>query len=315
LTTEQRRAVRFRSANFDDVQATQMQFFLQLLLGGLMVGAIYGLLGMGYSLIYRASGLLTFAQGEYFMLGAFFTYSLFVSYGLPYILAAVCVVIIMASIGFGTERLLIGPLIRRGSGAIQIVLATIGLSIFLANTAMMTWGSEGFHVPSVFGDIPFRFAGMYIVPQNLIIICIMLLVMLALHLFLNKSRTGTALRATAQDKLAAATLGINVPLMVGLTWGIAVGLAGIAGLLIAPIYGVNAHMGLLVGLKGFAAAVVGGYGSIYGAVLGGLLVGVVETMTSGYIDSKLKDVIVFAFLLSVLFVKPSGLLRNEMLED
>src|SRR5450432_431469 len=292
-----------------------MQFFTQLLLGGLMVGAIYGLLGMGYSLIYRASGLLTFAQGEFFMLGAFFTYVFLVSIGVPFLVAAVGVVVIMAAVGFLTERLLIGPLIRRGSGAIQIVLATIGLSILLSNAAMMIWGSEGFSVPTVFGDTPLKLAGLHIVPQNLMIIVIMLLLMLALQLFMNKSRLGTALRAAAQDKIAAATLGINVPLAVGLTWAIATGLAGVAGLLIAPIYGVNAHMGLLVGLKGFAAAVVGGYGSIYGAVVGGFLVGIVETMTSGYIDSTMKDVVVFAVLLAVLFIRPNGLLRNDMLED
>lgn len=292
-----------------------MQFFTQLLLGGLMVGAIYGLLGMGYSLIYRASGLLTFAQGEFFMLGAFFTYVFLVSVGVPFLVAAIGVVVIMAAVGFLTERLLIGPLIRRGSGAIQIVLATIGLSILLSNAAMMIWGGEGFSVPTVFGDAPLKLGALYVVPQNLMIIVIMLLLMLALQLFMNKSRLGTALRAAAQDKIAAATLGINVPLAVGLTWAIATGLAGVAGLLIAPIYGVNAHMGLLVGLKGFAAAVVGGYGSIYGAVVGGFLVGIVETMTSGYIDSTMKDVVVFAVLLAVLFVRPSGLLRNDMLED
>ena len=292
-----------------------MQFFVQLALGGLMVGAIYGLVGMGYSLIYRASGLLTFAQGEYFMLGAFFTYTFFVLLKLPFIVAAVAVVLVMTAIGFLSERLLIGPLLRRGSSPIHIVLATIGLSIFLQNVAMMVWGSEGFYVPSVLGDMPFKVGDVYVVPQNLTIVGVMLVLMLALHVFMNHSRLGTTLRAAAQDKLAAATLGINVAFSVGLTWGIAVGLAGAAGLLIAPIYGVSAHMGLLVGLKGFAAAVIGGYGSIYGAVLGGLLVGLVETFTSGYIDSTLKDVIVFAFLLTVLFVRPTGLLPNDMLEN
>lgn len=292
-----------------------MQFFIQMILGGLMVGAVYALIGMGFSLIYRASGLLTFAQGEYFMLGAFFTYTFVVLAGLPIAVAAIAVVVVMTGVGFASERLLIGPLLRRGSSPIHIVLATIGLSIFLQNIAMMIWGSEGFYVPPIAGDMPIRVADVYIVPQNVAVVVIMLALMLALHVFMNKSKLGTSLRAAAQDKLAAGTLGINVPLAVGLTWGIAAGLAGIAGLLIAPIYGVNAHMGLLVGLKGFAAAVVGGYGSIYGAVLGGLLVGLVETLTSGYLDSSMKDVIVFAFLLIVLFVKPTGLLANEMLED
>ncbi|MBB4112792.1 branched-chain amino acid transport system permease protein [Rhizobium sp. BK226] len=292
-----------------------MQFLIQLIIGGLMVGAIYALIGMGFSLIYRSSGLLTFAQGEYFMLGAFVGYTFFVILDLPYPIALAGVIVVMTGVGFLSERLLIGPLLRRGSSPIHIVLATIGLAIFLQNAAMMIWGSEGFHMPSVMGEMPVNVGGVYILPQNVAIVAIMLGLMVALHFFMNKSKLGTALRAAAQDKLAAGTLGINVPLAVGLTWGIAVGLAGIAGMLIAPIYGVNAHMGLLVGLKGFAAAVVGGYGSIYGAVLGGLLVGLVETLSSGYIDSSMKDVIVFAFLLLVLFLKPTGLVPNIMLED
>jgi branched-chain amino acid transport system permease protein len=292
-----------------------MSFFIQMIIGGLTVGAIYALLGMGYSLIYRASGLLTFAQGEYFMLGAFAGYTFFVVLGLPYLIALVGVIVVMVGVGFLSERLLIGPLLRRGSSPIHVVLATIGLAIFLQNSAMIAWGSEGFRVPSVMGDTPIRLGRVFIIPQNAAIVVIMLGLMLALHIFMNKSKIGTALRAAAQDKLAASTLGINVPLAVGLTWGISVGLAGIAGLLIAPIYGVNAHMGLLVGLKGFAAAVVGGYGSIYGAVLGGLLVGIVETLSSGYVDSSMKDVIVFVFLLLVLFIKPTGLVSNVMLED
>jgi branched-chain amino acid transport system permease protein len=292
-----------------------VSFFIQMIIGGLTVGAIYALLGMGYSLIYRASGLVTFAQGEYFMLGAFAGYTFFVVLGLPYLVALVGVVVVMVGVGFLSERLLIGPLLRRGSSPIHVVLATIGLAIFLQNSAMIAWGSEGFRVPPVMGDTPIRLGRVFIIPQNVAIVVIMFGLMLALHIFMNKSKIGTALRAAAQDKLAASTLGINVPLAVGLTWGISVGLAGIAGLLIAPIYGVNAHMGLLFGLKGFAAAVVGGYGSIYGAVLGGLLVGIVETLSAGYIDSSMKDVIVFAFLLLVLFIKPTGLVSNVMLED
>lgn len=292
-----------------------MQFFFQLALGGLMVGAIYALLGMGYSLIYRASGLLTFAQGEYFMLGAFFTYTFSVLAGVPVILSLIGVTVVMAGLGILSERVLIGPLLKRGSGPIHIVLATIGLSIFLQNLAMMIWGSEGFYVPSVLGDMPFQVAGVYVVPQNLAIVFVALGLMVALHFFMNRSRIGTALRAAAQDKMAAGTLGINVSMTIAITWAIAVGLAGIAGFLIAPIFGVNAHMGLLVGLKGFAAAVVGGYGSIYGAVLGGFVIGLVEAFSSGYIDSSLKDVIVFSVLLAVLMVRPQGLLPTPAMED
>ncbi|HQZ12387.1 MAG TPA: branched-chain amino acid ABC transporter permease [Devosia sp.] len=291
-----------------------MQLFLQMVMGGLTVGAVYALLGMGYSLIYRASGLLTFAQGEYFMLGAFVGLTFFVNMGLPFPLVLILTTAVMVAIGFLSEKVIITPLISRGSKPIHIVLATIGLAIFLQNLAMLVWGSRAFTMPTIFDDMPVFIGSVFIIPQNIAIVIAMLVLMGGLHLFMNKSRAGLMLRAAAQDRMAASIVGINVPLAIGLTWGISVGLAGLAGLLIAPVHGVHAHMGLLVGLKGFAAAVIGGYGSIYGAVIGGILVGLVETFTSGYISSNFKDVVVFAFLLLVLFLKPEGLIRSEQID-
>lgn len=284
------------------------------MVGGVTLGAIYGLVALGYSLIYSASGLMTFVQGEYFMLGAFVAYTLHVLLGAPFLAALPLTLAVMFVLGVLTERLVIGPLQRRGSGVIHIVLVTIGLSILLRNAAMLVWGSEVFSFPSLFGDAPFRLGGLHLVPQNLWIVAVALVSMVLLHLFLHRTRVGSSLRAAAQDGVGASALGIDVPWTVALTWGLSSALAGMAGLLIAPIYGVQYSMGLLIGLKGFAAAVVGGYGSIAGAILGGLFLGLVETLAAGYVSSASKDVIIFALLLLVLFVLPRGFLRGPVLE-
>ena len=257
---------------------------------------------------------MTFVQGEYFMLGAFVAYTLHVLLGAPFPIAFLVTLAVMFALGVLTERLVIGPLQRRGSGVIHIVLVTIGLSIFLRNAAMLGWGSEVFHFPSVFGDAPFRFAGLHLVPQNLWIVAVALASMALLHLLLHHTGVGRSLRAAAQDAIGAAALGVDVPWTVALTWGLSSALAGLAGVLIAPIYGVQSSMGLLIGLKGFAAAVVGGYGSITGAILGGLFLGLVETFAACYVSSAAKDVIIFAVLLLVLFVLPRGFLRVPVLE-
>lgn len=291
-----------------------MDFLLQLVVGGLTLGAVYGLIALGYSLIYSASGLMTFVQGEYFMLGAFVAYTLHVLLGAPFIVAFVLTLGVMFVFGILTERLIIGPLQRRGSGVIHIVLVTIGLSIFLRNGAMLAWGSEVFHFPSAFGEGPFRLGSLHLVPQDLWIVAATVGAMVLLQLFLHRTGAGRSLRAAAQDATGAAVLGIDVPWSVALTWGLSAAMAGLAGVLIAPIYGVQSSMGLLIGLKGFAAAVVGGYGSIPGAILGGLFLGLVETLAAGYVSSAAKDVIIFAVLLLVLFVLPRGFLRVPVLE-
>ncbi len=288
--------------------------FLQLLIGGLLLGSLYALIALGYSLIYSASGLMTFVQGEYFMLGAFISYTLFVLLAWPFLVTFIVTVLLMMLLGMLTERLIIGPLLTRGSRVIHIVLVTIGLSIFLRNFAMLAWGTEVYNFPSVFGDQPFRIGTITLIPQNLWIVFVSVLSMLVLHTFLQRTKLGLAMRAAAQDKTGAATLGINVPFTVALTWGISASLAGAGGMLVAPIYGVSASMGLLVGLKGFAAAVVGGYGSMAGAILGGLFLGLVETFAAGYISSTSKDIVIFGVLLLVLFFLPRGFLRVPILE-
>lgn len=283
--------------------------FLQLLVGGIAVGCIYSLIGLGYSLIYSASGLMSFVQGEIFMLGAFVAFTLHISFNIPFLLSVVLSMLVMFVFGILLERGMIGPLLRKGSKQIHIVLATIGLSIFLQNFAMLVWGTEVKNFPSAFGDKPISIGSISIIPQQIAIVVITLACMLAIHFFMSKTKMGTSLRAAAQDPMAAGVVGINVPWTIGLAWALAAVLSAIAGILLAPIYGVYAKMGALLSTKGFAAAVLGGYGNMYGAIIGGLIFGIVETMAAGYLSSSLKDIISFGVLILVLFVMPSGILK------
>lgn len=283
--------------------------FGQLLAGGIAVGCIYALIGLGYSLIYSASALMSFVQGEIFMLGAYVAYTIYVSFGVPFALAVLLAVLIMFGFGIVLQRGMISPLLKRGAQQIQIVLATIGLSIFLKNFAMIVWGSDVKNFPSAFGEAPIRVAGVSISPQQIAIVAATFACMIGLHLFMSRTKLGTSLRAAAQDPMAAGVMGINVPLTVGLAWALAAALSAVAGILLAPIYGVYPKMGAILSTKGFAAAVLGGYGNMYGAIIGGLIFGVVETMAAGYISSSFKDIISFGVLILVLFVMPHGILK------
>lgn len=283
--------------------------FGQLLVGGIAVGCIYALIGFGYSLIYSASALMSFVQGEVFMLGAYVAFTVYVLYNIPFALAVLIAVAVMFAFGIFLQRGIISPLLKRGAQQIHIVLATIGLSIFLRNLAMIVWGTEVKNFPSPLSESPIRIAGVSISPQQIAIIVATIICMIVLHAFMNRTKLGTSLRAAAQDPMAAGVAGINVPLTVGIAWALAAVLSAVAGILLAPIYGVYPKMGAILSTKGFAAAVLGGYGNIYGAIIGGLIFGIVETMAAGYISSSFKDIISFAVLILVLFVMPNGILR------
>lgn len=283
--------------------------FGQLLVGGIAVGCIYALIGLGYSLIYSASALMSFVQGEIFMLGAYVAYTIYVSLHIPFVLAVLLAIGIMFLFGIVLQRGMISPLLKRGAQQIHIVLATIGLSIFLKNFAMIVWGSDVKNFPSALGENPISIANISISPQQIAIVLVTIACMVGLHLFMSRTKLGTSLRAAAQDPMADGVVGINVPLTVGIAWALAAALSAVAGILLAPIYGVYPKMGAILSTKGFAAAVLGGYGNMYGAIIGGLIFGVVETMAAGYISSSFKDIISFGVLILVLFVMPHGILK------
>ena len=286
--------------------------FFQVLVGSLVIGSVYGLIALGYSLIYSASGLMTFMQGELLMLGAFVGLTFYRYAGLPFTVSLLLTMIIMYGVGVLIEKLVIRKLVRAGANTIFIVLATIALSIILQNFAMLLWGSNVFQFPPIFSVSRLRFGSFMVPPEALMAIAIGIIAMVGFHFFMTRSRLGTSMRAAAQDAMAAKTVSINVSLMTGITWGIAAMLTGLGGMLIGPIDGVSAQMGVLIGLKGFAGAVIGGYGNMYGAIVGSLLLGGIETFTAAYISSMYKDFISFFILILFLIFIPRGLFKGRV---
>lgn len=285
-----------------------------LIIGALMLGSVYGLVGLGYGLIYKASGLMTLAQGDMLMIGAFLGLTFYKYLGLPFIVSLLLVMVIMFALGMFIERVLVTSLLAKGAQQVYIILCTISISMILQNGAMFAWGSNVMQFPSLFKTATINILGYSIVPENLLALGVGIVCMLALHFFMQKSKFGTSMRAAAQDELAASALGINVPLTKGVSWGIASMLAGAIGVVVGPIFGVYTAMGALIGQKAFASAVVGGYGNMYGAIVGGLFFGFVETFVSAYVTSLYKDFISFAILIVVMIVMPTGLFKEQVME-
>lgn len=288
---------------------------VQNIIGALMIGSIYALLALGYSLIYKASALMTFVHGDLFMLGAFVGLTLYGYLQIPFLLSLILTMIIMFIVGLFVEKFVIRILLHKKAPVIYVVLATIALSIILQNFAMLVWGSKMFYFPPIFGVSQIKIGSFSIVPESLLGLVTAIICMVLLHIFMTKTRFGTSMRAAAQDPLAAKTMGINVSKTIGITWGISAALAGVAGVLFAPMYAVSMVMGSSPGLKGFAGAVIGGYGNMYGAIVGSLSLGLMETFVAGYISSAYKDFISFFILILVLVIKPTGIFNADVLED
>ncbi len=289
--------------------------FQNLLVGSIVIGGIYGLMGLGFSLIYRASGLLSFAQGEFLMLGAFLGLTFFKTLSLPFWLTLLLVIVILFLSGFGMERFIVRPVLRKKGKPIHVVLITIGVSIALQNLALIVYATDVRMFPSIFPITSVNILGYQVSPESILCIIVALVSMTLLHLFMTYTRLGVAMRAAAQDETAASAYGINVSYAKGLTWGLAGALSGIAGMLIGPVYGVHMGMGISISLKGFASAVIGGYGNLYGAILGGFMLGLVETFAGGYLSSQAKDFVSFLVLIIFLIAKPTGIFNARIIEN
>ena len=292
-----------------------MTMFTQLLISGLVIGSIYGLIAVGYSLLYKASGMLSFAQGDLLTVGAFMGWTLFGSMALPYPFALVVVALVMFMIGVIIEWVVIRRLVNKKTLAIYIVLATIAISFILQNGSMLIWSTNILNYPPVFATHAVRILGVNVQTSALLVLGVSITAMVGLHFFMNKTKYGTAMRAATMDPLAAKSCGINVSMTTGMTWGIAAALAGIAGIIIGPMFGVFVTLGANIGGKGFASAVMGGYGNMYGAIVGGILLGLLETFISGYISSAYRDIIAFAVLLIFLFVRPRGIFNESAIME
>jgi branched-chain amino acid transport system permease protein len=287
-----------------------LSYFIDLVIVGLSIGMIYGLVAIGISLIYSGLDVVHFAHGEIYMLGAFIGLTVFKAFALPFPLVLLASMIITGLVGVVIERVFYRPILRSGGGytvaGMAMVICGFGMSFVLQNIAFLIWGPRSLPFPVTFG-MPIELGNLILPSSYVWIVVAALVLMAALHLFLKKTRLGLAVRAVAGNKEIAYLMGINVPLTISVTFGVACALGAAAGVLVGPINYVQVLMGLGIMVKAFAAAVIGGFGSLPGAVLGGLLVGVVESLGAGYLSGNYKDIYAFILLIVVLMVRPAGL--------
>ncbi len=277
----------------------------QFFVSGITNGSIYALIALGFCLIQNATGLVNFAQGDFVMLGSMIAISCFGSWGLPMPLAFILAIGAVAAIGILLER---GPIrLSRNRDVLTLVMITIGASISFRGAGMLLWGKTTRTLPALGGDTPLIFLSAAILPQVLWILAISCVVLLALFLFFRHTLMGKAMRAVADNPYGARLLGISVKRLVALAFALSGAMGALAGILITPLTGMSYNAGLMLGLKGFSGAILGGYGSTLGAVVGGLLLGVCEAFGAGFISSGYKDAFAFLVLLAILFVRPAGL--------
>ncbi len=278
--------------------------FLQFLFSGITVGATYALSALGFTMVYNACNAINFAQGEFIMLGGMLAV-FFVHSGLPLPLAAVLAVIAPAAVGVVLERLAIEP--ARGAGSVSLIIITIGASLVIRGVVQI-WLGKGAHTLAAFsGSEPIAIGGATLLPQSLWVLGVAALMVLALWLFFRRTVVGKAILASSYNALAAQLVGIPTQWVLRMSFALSAAMGAVAGILLAPITLTSYDVGIMLGLKGFVAAVVGGLGSGLGAVAGGLMVGVVEAMAAGYISSAYKDAVPFVLILLILFFLPRGL--------
>lgn len=281
-----------------------MELLSQAILSGLTLGSLYALVGLGFVIIFKSTGVVNFAHGEMLMFGAMVALYLHIDLGLPYFPAIVAAMLLTAVAGAVVERVAFRPL--RAAPVVTVILATVAVAQMIRAGVRIVRGQEVSRFPPLFSPEPFSVFGVTMTPLGLSIIAISLLLVLVFLLFFRKTRLGKGMEATSENPEAATLVGISVDRTFSLIWALGAGLAAAAGILLAPLIIITPDMGL-IGIKGFIGAVLGGFTSIPGAVAGGFLLGVIENLAGVYISSSMKDVISFAVLLLVLWVRPSGL--------
>ena len=279
---------------------------LDPLIGGIAMGCIYSLIALGYNMIIRAMDLLHFAQGEVMMVGALSGVTLVAVLRVPYLLAIPLVMIICGLLSLVMDTCAYRPVRRRGAPTINLIIATLGMSILLANGAMLVWGSEPIRYPAIYGSSALVLGPLRIPPQFIAPLVVGGLLMAALQVFFSRSLTGVAMRAAAQDRDTARLMGININRMIQYTFAISGAMGGAAGALLGPIIFASFNMGE-IGIKAFVGATLGGLGSMPGAMVGGILFGIIETFGALWISSGYKDAIGCAIMIAILLVAPAGL--------
>ncbi len=288
-----------------------MTELLQFLLSGITVGAVYALVALGFTIIYNASDVVNFAQGEFVMLGGMITVFAYKA-GLPIPVAALFAILLTAAIGVAFNRVAIET--ARGAPVVSLIIITIGASIFIQGVAQVVFGKELHRLPSFSGDDPIRILEATILPQSFWVIGGAMVVFVGLWLFFTRTLLGRAVLATSNNRVAAQLVGINTGFVMTLSFGLSAGIGALAGVLITPITLTSYQVGIALALKGFAGAMLGGMGNPKGALIGGLMLGLLESVTAGYLSSQYKDAVAFVVILAVLFAMPQGLFGRKATE-
>ena len=289
--------------------------FLSYLISGLSLGSVYAIIALGYTMVYGIAKMLNFAHGDIIMIGAYVAFFALTYFHLPFPVVVLVSVAVCTVLGVVIERLAYKPL--RQASSLSVLITAIGVSYFLQNTAQLLWSSATKVFPSVLGNESLKlFSGKLSISYlTIITILTCVVVMVCLTLFINKTKIGKAMRACSEDKGAAELMGINVDTTISITFAIGSGLAAIAAILLCLTYpSVYPTLGSMPGIKAFTAAVFGGIGSIPGALVGGLMLGIIETLSKAYISTQLSDAIVFGVLIVILLIKPAGLLGHKTSE-
>lgn len=288
--------------------------FIKYLITGISLGSVYAIIALGYTMVYGIAKMLNFAHGDVIMVGGYMTFIFMNSMGMPAIVAVIGAMVVCTLLGMAIERVAYKPL--REASSLAVLITAIGVSYLLQNLALIIWGSTPKSFPSVVSLDPITMpGGITISGETIVTVVVSALIMIGLTLFINKSKLGHAMQAVAEDKGAAQLMGINVNATISITFAIGSALAAVAGALLCSSYPLlQPTTGAMPGIRAFVAAVFGGIGSIPGAMLGGILLGIIESLTKAYISTELSDAVVFAMLIVVLLVKPTGLLGKKISE-
>ena len=281
---------------------------LQYLITGLTVGSVYAMVAVGFNIIYNVTEIINFAQGEFVMLGGLVMVFFHVAMGLPLVLAFPTTVILVTLVGILLDRLAISPI--RQPSVLTLIIATIAASILIKGAAMFIWGKGSFDLPAFTGRNPVNFLGAVIQPQYFWVIGFLVIIAVGLSIFFDRTIVGKAMSACADNTDAAKLVGINVNQMVLLSFALSAAIGAVAGITITPISLMEYDRGAMLAIKGFGAAILGGLGSFPGAILGGLIMGAIESFGAGLVSSGYKDAFALIVLMGVLFFKPSGIFGN-----
>ncbi|WP_335869121.1 branched-chain amino acid ABC transporter permease [Bacillus sp. 2205SS5-2] len=281
---------------------------IQFLISGLTIGSIYAIVALGFVTIYSVTKVINLAQGEFVMLGGMTMFSL-LNAGIPYLFSFLLTILIVVVIGWLLELLIIRK--AKGADPLSLIILTIGTAIFIRGIAGIVWGKNSVKVESFTSDKPINVMGASITPQSIWVMVFMLLIVAGLYFLIERTMLGKAFRACSTNVVAARLMAISPKKMSSFSFALSAGLGALAGLVIAPIMFPSYDMGMMLGIKGFSASILGGLGSAPGAVVGGLLLGLIESLGAGYISSGMKDAIAFGVVLMILLIRPYGLLGER----